>query len=259
MDLNKEKILKYLNKIEKEQNIKIIYACEVGSRIWQYSTPTSDFDIRIIFCREKKDYLRLDPLETSINIIDEEANIDITGFDIRRFIEMIYKENLTTCEWLMSPIIYVNLVGNEFTKILTTVTSFKKFFFTNLNGIVKTNLNKSIRKKDKVSIKAYLHTVKALFINIYFLKNPDEIIYPVVLFELIENIKDELPAEIIEITMDLIERRKHGEETIDKNDELTKWIEQEVCEQGKTSKKLGIKKEDKSYDSFNILIDKIIV
>jgi len=44
----KEKITKKLSIIEKEYSVKIIYACESGSRAWGFESQDSDYDVRFI-------------------------------------------------------------------------------------------------------------------------------------------------------------------------------------------------------------------
>ncbi len=43
-----EKIIEYLNALEDEKDIKILLACETGSRAWGFPSPDSDYDVRII-------------------------------------------------------------------------------------------------------------------------------------------------------------------------------------------------------------------
>ena len=43
----KEKIIEELNKIEKIENVKIIYAVESGSRAWGFAGTDSDYDVRL--------------------------------------------------------------------------------------------------------------------------------------------------------------------------------------------------------------------
>ena len=48
----KNKIQKILQKIEKDKNVKIIFAIENGSRSWGMASKDSDFDVRL-FLKEK--------------------------------------------------------------------------------------------------------------------------------------------------------------------------------------------------------------
>ena len=52
----KEKLLQ----IEERENIRILYACESGSRAWGFASPDSDYDVRFIYVRPKEFYLKLE-------------------------------------------------------------------------------------------------------------------------------------------------------------------------------------------------------
>ena len=67
----REKIINEINKIEEEENIKIILAVESGSRAWGFESKDSDYDVRFIYVRPIEWYLRVfegrDVLEYPIN------------------------------------------------------------------------------------------------------------------------------------------------------------------------------------------------
>lgn len=41
----KKEICATLTEIEKQHNVKILYACESGSRAWGFPSPDSDYDV----------------------------------------------------------------------------------------------------------------------------------------------------------------------------------------------------------------------
>ncbi len=43
-------ILEKLKYIEEENNVKILYAVESGSRGWGFASRDSDYDVRFIYC-----------------------------------------------------------------------------------------------------------------------------------------------------------------------------------------------------------------
>jgi len=101
-----EKIIQYLDDIEKEKEIKIILACETGSRAWGFPSPDSDFDIRIIYVHQKDWYLSLSEKKDSIELMFENNDIDITGWDLRKSLRLLQKSNPPLLERIQSPILY---------------------------------------------------------------------------------------------------------------------------------------------------------
>ena len=53
-----QSIKERLSQIEERENIRIIYACESGSRAWGFASPGSDYDVRFVFVRPVQDCLR---------------------------------------------------------------------------------------------------------------------------------------------------------------------------------------------------------
>ena len=55
----KQKIINKLNELEEKHNITILFAVENGSRAWRLESENSDYDVRFVFVRNKKDYFSL--------------------------------------------------------------------------------------------------------------------------------------------------------------------------------------------------------
>ncbi|MFD2213225.1 nucleotidyltransferase domain-containing protein [Metabacillus endolithicus] len=100
-----KKILETLEKIEKEQNINILYACESGSRAWNMNTSFSDYDVRFIYKREMKWYLQLIEGKNTLEYSTKD-NEEYVGWDIKKALQLLLKSNPTLLEWIHSPIIY---------------------------------------------------------------------------------------------------------------------------------------------------------
>ena len=88
-----EKIKKYLSDLEKEKAIEILLACETGSRVWGFPSPDSDFDVRIIYKHEKDWYLSLTEEKDTIEYFLENNEIDISGWDLRKSLRLLWKSN----------------------------------------------------------------------------------------------------------------------------------------------------------------------
>jgi uncharacterized protein len=114
-----EKIKKYLSDLEKEKGIKILLACETGSRAWGFPSPDSDFDVRIIYKHEKDWYLSLTEEKDTIEYFLENNEIDISGWDLRKSLRLLAKSNPPLLERIQSPIIYT--VDKEFLSGINSV------------------------------------------------------------------------------------------------------------------------------------------
>lgn len=101
----KDIILQKLNEIEQEHNVVILYACESGSRAWGFASPDSDYDVRFIYVQCSDAYLsireRRDVIELPVNEV-----LDISGWDLRKALQLFLKSNAPLYEWLQSPIVY---------------------------------------------------------------------------------------------------------------------------------------------------------
>lgn len=100
-----DEILDRLTKIEEEKGVKILFACESGSRGWGFHSPDSDFDVRFIYVRPQDWYVsihnRSDFLDFTIN-----DDLDFKAWDIKKVLGLILKSNASPLEWLQSPTIY---------------------------------------------------------------------------------------------------------------------------------------------------------
>ena len=98
-----------LASISEEYQIKILYACESGSRAWGFPSPDSDYDVRFIYVHPIEWYLRLDEERDVIDSPLEETSaglLDLGGWELRKTLRLLSKSNPTIWEWLQSPICY---------------------------------------------------------------------------------------------------------------------------------------------------------
>jgi predicted nucleotidyltransferase len=106
----KKTIIEKLKAIAQDHNICMLYACESGSRGWEFPSPDSDYDVRFIYIRARSEYLSIQDQEDNLSFpIDNE--LDIYGWDLRKVLKLMMKSNTTPFEWLQSPIVYYGVPG----------------------------------------------------------------------------------------------------------------------------------------------------
>ncbi len=100
------KIISKLKEIENEHGIKILYAVESGSRAWGFESVDSDYDVRFIYAHPKDWYLSIEDKRDVIEypLKDE---LDFSGWDIKKALQLYKKSNPPLYEWLNSPIVYL--------------------------------------------------------------------------------------------------------------------------------------------------------
>lgn len=96
-----------LSAIEAEDGVRLLLAIESGSRAWGFPSPDSDYDVRFLYVRRRRDYLALSQVRDVIErpIVDE---IDLNGWDIRKALGLMLRNNSVLSEWVESPIHYRN-------------------------------------------------------------------------------------------------------------------------------------------------------
>ena len=94
-----------LARVASEEGVRLLMAVESGSRAWGFPSPDSDYDVRFLYVRPRRDYLALGKLRDVIErpIVDE---IDLNGWDIRKALGLLLKHNAVLSEWMESPIRY---------------------------------------------------------------------------------------------------------------------------------------------------------
>jgi len=96
----------WLEQIEKEYGIDILFACEAGSRSWGYASVHSDQDIRYIY--RHQDTRKYFSLDSPLEVITMDSPYDAQGWDIKKAFHLLRKSNPSLFEWSNSTIIYLN-------------------------------------------------------------------------------------------------------------------------------------------------------
>jgi uncharacterized protein len=155
-----ENIRNILKGIEQKKNIKILYACETGSRAWGFPSPDSDYDIRFIYMHERDWYLSLSQRKDTIEIMD--GDLDITGWDLRKCLTLLKKSNTPLIERFQSPIEYYAVDGfkDEFKKLIENYYSPIAVFFHHYS--LAKNFWMDLKDKDEFKLKSYFYLIRSL-------------------------------------------------------------------------------------------------
>ena len=94
-----------LAEIENEYDIRILFACESGSRAWGFASPDSDYDVRFVYVHNTDFYLSIDDRRDVIEL-DINDLLDINGWDLRKALRLYRASNAALYEWLQSPLVY---------------------------------------------------------------------------------------------------------------------------------------------------------
>lgn len=156
-----ENIKTILTEIESKNKIKILYACETGSRAWGFPSPDSDYDVRFIYMHERDWYLSLSQRKDTIEHMD--GDLDITGWDLRKSLLLLRKSNAALIERFQSPIEYYAVDGfkNDFKTLVKRYYSPTAVFFHH-HSLTK-KFWEEIKDAKEYKLKSWFYLVRSLF------------------------------------------------------------------------------------------------
>lgn len=255
--MNENKIIQSikekLSQIEEQENIRIIYACESGSRAWGFASPDSDYDVRFIYVRTKEFYLKLentrDTLECELNDV-----YDISGWDLKKLLTLLNRSNPSIFEWAASPIVYKTTdEWKTIAQILNKHFSETKALY-HYNSITKNNLRRYFNDKTDVKYKPYLYNLRQCLSCEWILdrKSP-----PPIVFDTLKEMY--LPEELQDSVNNLVELKKSmaEKETGPRIKEIDLYIDSVVS---KVEKHLEIPSEKRlsDWDELNVTFLKLL-
>jgi hypothetical protein len=198
-----------LREVEKEQDVRVVFAVESGSRAWGFPSVDSDYDVRFIYIHRKEWYLSIES-DLRRDVIERPLAdlIDLSGWDIRKTLRLFAKANPPLIEWLSSPIVYRNEhdFQSRMRDLLPTYYEPKSCMYHYLHMA-----NRNYRDYLKAAVvwtKKYLYVLRPILATRWIEQNRGPV--PMTFNELLVTIKDhtDLVAEIGK----LIQRKMNGEE-----------------------------------------------
>ena len=156
-------IMKRLAMTEKEENVRILYAVESGSRAWGFASANSDYDVRFIYTHDAEWYQSVD-LEERRDVIEYEIvdEIDLNGWDVRKALRLFWRSNPGMIEWLQSPIVYKNVgvFAEKTTTLIPSVYSITSGIY-HYRSMAKSTA-RVIFNAEKISLKKYFYALRPL-------------------------------------------------------------------------------------------------
>ena len=216
----KELIQEKLREIEQREECRILLAVESGSRAWGFASPDSDYDVRFIYVRPEKAYLRLDRTRDVIEVpINDE--LDINGWDIDKTLRLLHKSNPTVFEWFSSPIIYqTSAFANQFRPIMQKYFSSKAGLWHYLH-MAEGNYRDYLRG-EMVRAKKYFYVLRPILACKWIFEKGTP---PPMLFS--DLVKSELPDDLSETVYQLLDLKMNSPEIkeIPRIDQLNRYLD----------------------------------
>lgn len=152
-----------LQKIQEEETVRILYACESGSRAWGFPSRDSDYDVRFIYVRPRDWYLSIN-LERRRDVIERPISdqLDLSGWDLRKALGLMRTSNPPLLEWLNSPIVYLDQLdtASHLKRLLPSFYSPTACVFHYLQ-MARGNYRDYLRG-DQVWVKKYFYVLRPL-------------------------------------------------------------------------------------------------
>lgn len=196
-----------LERIERAKGVCVIYACESGSRAWGFESADSDYDVRFLYVHPTEWYLRIMP---GREVIEEpiDGSLDISGWDLRKALQLLRKSNPPLLEWLQSPIVYrerhsvVERIRGPMTQYYQPVACYYHYLH-----MAQGNYRDYLRT-DAVWLKKYFYVLRPVLACLWIERGYG--IVPIQFRALVERVLDE--GAVKAAVEDLTRRKKAGEE-----------------------------------------------
>lgn len=157
----RKRVREVLLQIEDEHDVRILFACESGSRGWGFASPDSDYDVRFLYVHKPEWYLRV---ESPRDVIEKpiDAELDVCGWEWRKALGLLKRANPTLIDWLDSPIIY-----RQNDDVMVRINAISNFFFSpeRARWHYRSMAHKNFRQYlqgDEVRLKKYFYVLRPL-------------------------------------------------------------------------------------------------
>lgn len=188
-----QNIQSLLIELEASRRIRILHACEGGSRAWGFASADSDFDVRFVHVKPREWYVRVQEAPTTgkasvVEHMSEDRVLDAVGWDLRKALLLMARSNPSLLEHMHSPIVYRNTPdGEELAELSRRYFSPKRCLHHYLSMAIGTRAQHL--GGARVSLKKYLYVLRPVLASRWIANGRG--IAPVEFGRLVEH---ELPA-----------------------------------------------------------------
>jgi len=198
-----------LRGIEADNNVRVLFAIESGSRAWGFPSPDSDYDARFVYARPVEDYLTLSPIRDVIEL-PIEGDYDINGWDIKKALNLLLKPNPVLLEWLSGPVRYIwNDEVCEKLKVFSEQIIHGPACVHHYLNLGETLWHRRIENADAVNLKHYFYALRPAMALRWLGKHPN-IVPPMNFQELMAGV--DLDAELTEELRKLLKAKAETKE-----------------------------------------------
>jgi uncharacterized protein len=201
-----------LIRLQRETGVRILYACEAGSRAWEFASKDSDYDIRFLYVWPKQHYLRIDNPQDTIERM--EGDLDLAGWDIYKALRLFRKSNPPLLEWLFSPVIYAEKTPQiARLRDLARASYSSSAVFYHYSRMASRNYRQYIDNKLKtgdkeVPLKKYLYVVRPMVALLYVEQHRQ--LPPTSFLETLKQV--EIDTDIRKAILELVGKKQAGYE-----------------------------------------------
>jgi uncharacterized protein len=246
----RETIVAALKKIEEDYDVKVLYACESGSRAWDFPSKDSDYDVRFIYIHKRNKYLSIDPMGVGKkrDVIELPINdlLDVSGWDVTKTLKLFRKSNPPLLEWMQSNIVYYKAYStfDKMKELHSNIFTPTSCIYHYLN-MARNNFREYLQG-DEVKIKKYFYVLRpvlaAKWIEQYNEFPPLE--FPILLEKLLPE------GELKEEVSKLLKRKISGDE-LDlepRINVINEFLNLEIDRLDKYVRTLSVELDDPTYE-----------
>ncbi|KAL6065378.1 Nucleotidyltransferase [Balamuthia mandrillaris] len=216
--MNAEEVERQLSEVERQHDIKVIFAAESGSKSWGLASPDSDNDVRFIYIHTPRWYLSIQKgRKETLEIKNKDTGIDLLGWDLPKALFLLRESNPGMLDWLRSPVVYRR--EQPFTD--TAVSLAQKHFAELSLAFHYLNMARKHRRlyfehdesqKEVVTLKKYFYVLRPLLgVKWIMLNRKQELpkaMPPIAFDEVLANLEASIPQEVYQQIIVLAEKKR---------------------------------------------------